>query len=398
MTFAFAPAEEDDLERLIEIHSAAYPDARGPVERRRNFEENPRGDLADLFVVRESSRGDIVGHGFLFSIDVSVMAPVRASGVASIAVAPEARGRGVARALLGFLADESVRRGDALQMLWPFAAPFYASLGFAPTTPVTRLRVPLSGLPRGDARAPAIPPRRAHTADVDVLSRGYERARRTGFISRRPLVFERMLAEKNLQIFHLEEGARGHVAWTIDDCDSWQELSVRELVAADDDALRTLLALVAAQRDQATIVEMTIAHDDPLPSLLADPHAVGDDHVPGHLLPLGRIAAGPMVRVLDVAAFLGARGYGDDGSLAIEVEGTRVTMTVSGGRASIGILPAAAKPDLSCALATFSAIATGTLRASDAARFGRCAGEASVLARADRLFATDRAWQTLDEF
>src|SRR5688572_27611022 len=99
---SFRQAEEADLPRILEVHLASYPDARGIELRRRNFTANPLGELSDLVVAEVN--GDIVAQGFCFPLEAWFGgAKVRVGGIASLAVAPEARRRGLGRALMGQL-------------------------------------------------------------------------------------------------------------------------------------------------------------------------------------------------------------------------------------------------------------------------------------------------------
>src|SRR5689334_13918371 len=93
------PAHEDDLERLVTIHAASFPDARNREARRRNFTDNVRGSLQDLLVAERANT--IVGHAFLYRMSTWLGGtPVALGGIASVGVAPEARGTGVARGIM----------------------------------------------------------------------------------------------------------------------------------------------------------------------------------------------------------------------------------------------------------------------------------------------------------
>ena len=52
------------------------------------------------------------------------------AGVASVKVAPEDRGRGLARRLMTALLDEIAARGYPLSALYPATMPLYRSLGW----------------------------------------------------------------------------------------------------------------------------------------------------------------------------------------------------------------------------------------------------------------------------
>src|SRR6476646_8672902 len=143
----FRAALEPDLDRLIDIHMAAFPDARGVQERMRNFVENPLGTLDDLHLVELS--GVVVGHAFLFPLGFSFGgARGSAGGVASVGVAPEARGLGVARKLVEHLHDLAHARGDAITLLYAFRQGFYDRVGYAPVTPTKLLSIAPQAIPK----------------------------------------------------------------------------------------------------------------------------------------------------------------------------------------------------------------------------------------------------------
>src|SRR5690606_2116982 len=92
--------------------------------------------------------GDVVGQAFLYPLSAWFGGrEVRVGGVASVAVAPEARGTGVAAALLARLHARSDRRRDALTMLYAFRDGFYARHGYAPTSTRHRLAVAAGAIP-----------------------------------------------------------------------------------------------------------------------------------------------------------------------------------------------------------------------------------------------------------
>src|SRR5204863_4265521 len=99
MDLGFRCAAKEDLDRLLEVHLAAYPDARSAEERRRSFVANAFGPLESLVVVERA--GEIVGHAFHHAFEAFFGGrAVKLGGIASVAVAPEARGQGIGAALL----------------------------------------------------------------------------------------------------------------------------------------------------------------------------------------------------------------------------------------------------------------------------------------------------------
>src|SRR5262245_39568838 len=115
----FRVAAEGDLERLVDIHTRAYPDERSWDVRKRNFQANPLGTFEHLHVALVDNV--IVGHAFLFPLRIHVGGQaVPVGGVATVGVAPEARGTGVASAMLEHLHGLALARGDAATVLYPF--------------------------------------------------------------------------------------------------------------------------------------------------------------------------------------------------------------------------------------------------------------------------------------
>ncbi|HEY8077408.1 MAG TPA: GNAT family N-acetyltransferase, partial [Labilithrix sp.] len=171
METTFRAASHDDLDRLLEIHLAAYPDVRSAEERRRNFVANPLGSLDELVVAERG--GVIVAHAFLFRLETLFGGrAVKTGGVASVAVAPEARGQGVASALMQHLHVASDVRGDALTMLFAFRYGFYAKHGYGQGSSRKRLLVEPRAIPRswrGQVRA-------ARGEDRDAIRRAHLRA------------------------------------------------------------------------------------------------------------------------------------------------------------------------------------------------------------------------------
>jgi predicted acetyltransferase len=393
---AFRSAREEDLERLVEIHSSAFPDPRSFDARAHNFTQNRLGALGDLQV---ALRGDtIVAHAFSFALTAGFGgARVACGGIASVGVAPEARGSGVASALLAHLHEASFARGDAITILFAFRQGFYARHGYAPATPTRRLVLAPSSIPPA-WRAEGV--RAARGEDRAAIASAYERAlaRSTGWLARDDRAWEPLVSDDRRVWLVVERAGAiaGYVAWSLEQSEAHAKttMRVRELVADDDDARRALFGAIRAQRDQVTDVALDVAHDDPIDRALVDADAArfGTDaaeHV------LGEVHGGPMVRVTDAARAIVARGYASDGDVRLVVgagaegqpkvgDAGAIGVRVRGGRASIADVTG---PELSMDARTLSAILFGALAPSDAARLGFAHGETHALALADRLLA-----------
>ena len=257
MTSRFRRAKESDLERLVEIHLAAYPDPRNAEARQRNFTHNPFGGLEHLVVVEDA--GGVVGHAFLFPFQASFGGvAVKVGGIASVGVAPEARGRGIATELMSHLHALSDRRGDALTMLYAFRHGFYERLGYATTSSRKRLAIDTRSVPgawRALARGRV---RGVRPGDDKTIRRLHARAaeRASGWITRPKRYWEMLLARERRMTLVCEgrpsggQGkakASGYVAFTLVQEQFHAEtlVEVDELVAEDAETRRALLGIAA---------------------------------------------------------------------------------------------------------------------------------------------------------
>ncbi len=73
------------------------------------------------------------------------------SGIASVTVAPEARGLGVARAMLGAAIHRSYQDGAAVSVLYPSMPPVYRALGWETAGVLAKVDLPTSALTRARA-------------------------------------------------------------------------------------------------------------------------------------------------------------------------------------------------------------------------------------------------------
>ena len=308
----------------------AFPDARGAAERLRNFEHNAFGPLSSLVVAEQGST--LVGHAFLFDFELGcqgTLLPI--AGVASVGIAPEARGKGIGTALMAHLHDLAHARGRVASALFPFREGFYARLGYGKTSPSLHLEcapTALSGL-RGtcSVRAAVGADReRIISLHEQQVRSGLGRIRRTEarwnklFLNERRylLVAERKgeLVGYSAVLFEQEE-AHGRVS-----------LRVQDFLATDSDAERSLLAALGSQRDQVHRTWLEVPYGSHLPQTLFDIDALRAgtsdwEH------PVGMLTTGAMVRVLDFAALLELRPLTRDGTLAFYVANDDATYSVT---------------------------------------------------------------------
>ncbi|HKQ70289.1 MAG TPA: GNAT family N-acetyltransferase [Polyangiaceae bacterium] len=408
MTTSIRPAREDDLGRLIEIHGSAYPGSGTYDHQKRDFTHHPLGGLDDVRVIEKDGR--IVGHAVLFTFDLWIGGRrVPSAGLASVAIASEARGQGLGRVLLDGLHEEMASRSVAQSLLYPFREGYYARLGYATTAPLVTLRLAASAVVKAAARKadPSDEPLEpvtiegARVAEARAL---YERVARgtSGRLARSEEMWMRLFAEESRYMIgvaspqHLE----GYVRFFHDvpELHGRQTLVVRDFVPAGPRARRALFELLGRQRDQVDDIELTVPY--------GDAHAFAFEDAPGarrgsRLVehPIGYVGAGPMVRLVDVARALASRGYLADGELVLRHTGERGAQTLR-IVARDGVAEVAEthdEPQIEVTTAALASIAACGIRPSEAAELGWVQGNSNTVAQAERLFSGPR-FQCLDPF
>jgi predicted acetyltransferase len=267
------------------------------------------------------------------------------AGVASVKMAPEARGQGNGRRLMTELLREIAERGYPLSALYPATMPIYRSLGwelaggrYQATIPIRSLRdlvPPDAALAVPGRGLPVL--RKATAADaasvISVLGRAHQAARDCGPVTRDLASVEDWLA-------HGEEyrylGDDAFLAY------EWQRgnhgLFAGWLAAASPEGSRALWSLLAAHSSTAETVEVRTSPDNPVWLLLRERDA--------RLVKLSKW----MLRVVDAKAAIEGRGFPDGVSLAVRLtivddslprNSGRWDLVVDGGRGSLERVAAA---------------------------------------------------------
>lgn len=409
MQLSIRGAKEADLDRLVEVHAACYPDGRTAAQRRINFVQNPwskggKGGLSDLHVAELDGR--LVGHGFGFPLSAYFGGrPVPAVGIASVGVAPEARGRDIGARIVSHIEDRARERGAVLALLYAFRHGFYAKRGYADVTPMQRLECDPRAIPSAwVAKARRAPLHAATAKDVRSITALHGRAleRSTGGIVRPTTLWTRIFASERLHIVVLEEpvhgaGGGGYVAFEFlqDEEHARTRLDVRDSVADSDEARVILWGLLGMQAGQVAEVDVEIAHDDPIAFALTDIDGgrFGDERVE-HAL--GSIVAGPMIRMLDVRRALAARGYTTSGDVDVKTKSHTLRITARDGRGHVAKSAKRGSP-LTTDERTLASMAFGGLRVTAAAHLGLARGREETVGRADTLLQLP-PFVTLDRF
>jgi predicted acetyltransferase len=394
-------ARKKDLDRLLEIHTTAFPDPRSVEPRRRVFLANKHGGFEHLHVAERA--GEIVGHAFLFPLEVWVSgARAQAAGIASVGVALEARGSGVARALLSELHGEAAKMGAAFTLLYAFRQGFYAEAGYAPVSTHRVLTLSPRAIPEEWVKAAPGVVRRMVGRDAAEVARVYDEAARraTGLMVRSARLWESYLLDEARQWLVVEHqgSLTGYVCFTLHQTEGHARVraEVHELVAEADPARRRLFGTLRRLSDQVGDLTVTLAADDPIDWAFvdADRDRAGTEEIE-HAI--GVVSCGPMVRATSASRLAGARGYLHPGMLNVKVPGEAgFALEVTEGRARVTRSRKA--PTLQVSSQVFASIAVGGLSVHDAMRLGWLPGnKPDALAVAASLFE-QRAFFTLDAF
>lgn len=331
---------------------------------------------------------------------------VDAWAVSAVTVAPTHRRRGIARALMEGELANARSAGAAVAMLTVTEATIYGRYGYAPaaraaTVVVDRRRAHWIG-PDAPGRVHFVEPGELREAAPAIARRAV--ARTPGEIDRWPGILDRALglvdpegesarAVRTVRYDDEHGQAQGFVSYRI--TREPNEPGVVEfdfLVAATDDAERALWRFLIEQDFVSGVRARLRSVDEPLPWLLEDPRAVTISEVVDHL----------WVRVLDPVVALGARRYGDAGTLELEITDPlhhaagRFRLVVGErGRAEVERLEQSdattAGPRLKLGVQELGAIYLGGVRPSLLARAARITESTrGSLAVADRLFASER--------
>lgn len=236
---------------------------------------------------------------------------VMAADVSDVAVQPEARGRGVATALLRALLEGAHERGAAVSALYPTVSGLYRRAGWEVTSTLTTVEVPTHALARAAAE-PGLTVRSGGPADLPAVAALYEREARTrsGMLVREsPVTRPEALPEGVDGLTLVEDGDRLVAAA------SWNRgrgygrdavFTVRDALADTAPAARTLLGVLGGWAPVARNLHLRLLRADPVASALP--------------VELARVCDRKVVmhRVVDLPAAVEQRGW------PVAVRGTAV--------------------------------------------------------------------------
>ena len=313
------------------------------------------------------------------------------AGLGGVAVAAQARRRGVAGTLLAAALDRMHADGTPVSTLYASSPPVYRASGWESAGVLTSVELPTVGLPSGapgevalralDRQAPA-------DADLASVHTLYTAAARTavGPLTRTGPLFDlTKLATLDAVVIASVDGVdAGYVSWSR----RHDRLDVHDLIADRPIVRDTLLGAVGSW--QTTIATARVRWGDPV---------LGAFGLPRYAV-LNQEAW--MLRIVDAAAAVAGRGFGpvsgavdlvltdpkapwQEGRWRLEVAAGAATLT-RGGCGAVGLNARG-----------LAALFTGYAGADTLARAGLAGGEPAALGLLSALFAGPTPWM-LDEF
>jgi predicted acetyltransferase len=373
---AIGVAQAADLEELARILTWAFGDLGSAAWLEKIGRENLRVARADGNLVAGLG---VVPMGQWFGGNAVPML-----GIAGVAVAPEARGHGVALSLMRETLSEARARGIALSTLYPATLTLYRLAGYELAGARFRFTARLKDLPTAGRDQKVRP---IGDADREAVEKAYTTFARTraGALERGPYIWQRVreprLGAARGFLVPGPDGVEGYVYATQRPIASGgYDLVLSDFVVLAAPAARSLLGFLADHRSTADTVVWHGGFPEPL--FLEQPEITTKVELREHF----------MLRVVHVEAALRARGYAvrnadvdfelDDAELSDNAG--RYRLAVRDGRADVS---RGGSGKLRLDARTLAVMYSGFLRASDLARTGRITGDAASIQTLDALFA-----------
>jgi predicted acetyltransferase len=334
----------DDVAALLDLSVRAF----GPVPDRSPWEASAATVIADRRYLAAFDGERMIAAARYHDMNQCWAGRwLRMAAVASVAVAPEERGRGTGRALVGALLSHIAARGYPVSVLYPATSPLYRSLGWEIAGSCETLTIPARSLrvlaaPDPDAGPPpaAGPPpdaaadpggrrlRRCGPADAAavaaVLSRVHQTLRDSGPNVRDGESIRQWLAAADRFGYLAPDGFLAYRWGRGND-----EIQVERAVAVSAATTRAIWGVVASHSPIADRVRARLAPHDPMHWLTREPDVERARREPW------------MLRLVDAPAAIAERGYPAAAEITAALEladrgcpgnAGRWTLEVSGGK------------------------------------------------------------------
>lgn len=370
---------EDDLDEMIRVDGVIFGSPWTP-EDIAAVRPTLEADLERFRILVDG--GSLVGVAGSFSLDMTLPGgrTLPTGGVTWVAVAVTHRRQGLLRRLMQEVHDDIDARGEPLAALGASEGSIYERFGYGIACMDRVVRIDRR---RVQFRPECVPPpgtvRLAHGDELpDLLAERWDRARtlRPGELARSEVWHRKLIALRGAATAYAVH-ADGYAAWKTKP--DWNyghpahEVDLHEVVAATPEAHLALWHTVLSLDLVGPVTSMNVPFDDPLPYYLVNHREVRTTEVNDGL----------WINVRSVPAAFGARTYGTDDDVVVEVGGIRWRMGASGCRR------VRTRPDLVTDHATLGPLLLGGARPSALAAGRRLtARNPDVLRRADAMFST----------
>jgi predicted acetyltransferase len=357
------------------------------------------------FVVDDG--GAVVGTGAAYTFEMAMPGgAVPLAGVTFVGVAPTHRRRGILRAIMDALVDQSLDRGEPAAGLTASEGVIYRRFGYGVAARYQSLTVDTTR--SAELVEHAVPGRlrlvgKAEAASLlpEVWRRYWPRVpgevdRTAGWWASEAIdpTYERDGASARYIVLHEDPdgSADGYAIYRIKQGwggdDAAHELSIVDIAAASEQVEGALLRFLL-DVDLVRTVKMSGPVDLPFSWRLADPRALQVTGERDHL----------WLRPLDVARCLGARRYAGDGGLVVDVVdgarpelGGRFRLEVGAGGAEAEAVRTDADADLALAMPELGSVLLGAVSWATLRRAGLIDElRPGAITRADTLFRPERA-------
>ncbi len=316
------PAERQDARFLAELWAYSFPGEASSEARLGTLLEGggPHGGLDTCWIAEGEGRP--VGGFRTLPLRMTLrgrMNPVQ--GLAAVAVAPDARRRGVGREMCRRALRLGVENQQRMSALFPFRTSFYADLGYALVGELERHQFSPEALP-------LFPEYRAARSlsmqeAQELLPAFYDGLlpRLHGPVERTRQAWKHLLSavEGVCGVPDGDGGLRGYATVDVAHASVPERsmLRVRELLAEDAEAYRSLLGWISAQRSQWGRVQYDASRGERFHKLLSHPRLQGQAPARGLWFPSSVLLRGPMLRILDLPGLLSDERIAERGVLAV---------------------------------------------------------------------------------
>lgn len=333
---------------------------------------------------------------------------VKMAGVTSVGTLPEYRRRGFVRRVMTQAFERMRDEGQAIASLWASQAAIYQRYQYAMTTALRRYEVDTVdvGFFDGDAGSGSVI-RCPIAAAVPRLKQVYIEhiADRMCYLHRASALWQLTVLEENeadgpLHVAFCERDGRdvGYVVYTtrsgrIDHPARGQELKIRDLVALDTDAYRSLWSFIGAHDMVGRVTWNSAPLDDPAPELFAEPRMLRTEDREGLWL-----------RVVNAEQALAERGYSSTGTVRIGIAEDSLAPWNAGvfeldaSPDGADVKRVDAEPDIRMSLKALALLYSGRRDARQLHSWGLIEGDAAAAARTADLFAMAHAPHSPDHF